>query len=371
MLNEVKTNFFKKEEKLSPYACPSSSFLRERLEIEDIRPPFFHDSDRIIHALSYTRYLNKTQVFSYQENDHVSKRIVHVQLVSKVARTIARALSLNEDLTEAIALGHDIGHAPLGHFGESVLNEIAKSELGEVYAHNLQSVRTYQLLENRGSGVNLTIQVLDGILCHNGELLERRYEPCYEKTMDTFLSDLEKCYKDPLFMRKLRPMTLEGCVVRISDVIAYIGRDIEDAIAISRLSLYDIPLTVREVLGRNNREIVNTLILDIIEHSLGKPYIEMSEKVFQALLELLDFNYQHIYLCSMEKEKQEEYRKGFWKLYYRYLDDLKHKNKDSILYTVYLDTMDPSYQEKTDPRRIVIDFLGGFTDRYFLEQIRK
>lgn len=371
MVKQVSQTMLNKEEHLSCYACPSSSFQRERIEEEDIRPPFFHDSDRIIHALSYTRYLNKTQVFSYQDNDHVSKRIVHVQLVSKVARTIARALSLNEDLTEAIALGHDIGHAPLGHFGESVLNEIAQAELNEVYAHNLQSVRTYQLLENKGRGINLTIQVLDGILCHNGELLERRYVPCGEKTMDTFFADLETCYHDPSFMKKLRPMTLEGCVVRISDVIAYIGRDIEDAITIGRLSSEDIPLTVRKVLGSCNREIVNTLILDIIKNSLDKPYIEMSEDVFQALLELLTFNYQHIYSCSMEKEKQEEYRKGFWKLYHRYLDDLNENNRDSIIYTVYLDTMDSSYQEKTDPRRIVIDFLGGFTDRYFLEQIHK
>ena len=145
MLEVVKRNFLKKEEGLSSYATLSNEAIRmtEEQDDKEIRPPFFHDIDRIIHAWSYTRYMNKTQVFSFRQNDHLSKRIIHVQLVSKIARTIARALALNEDLTEAIALGHDIGHTPIGHVGESILNDISKREIGEIYQHNIQSVRTY------------------------------------------------------------------------------------------------------------------------------------------------------------------------------------------------------------------------------------
>ena len=144
-------------------------------EDEDIRPPFFHDIDRIIHSLSYTRYLDKTQVFTKNINDHISKRITHVQLVSKIARTIGRALNLNEDLCEAIALGHDIGHTPLGHAGEAMLNEISLRELGEYFSHNIQSVRHLNYVENNGNGLNLCVQVLDGIMCHNGEMLDSIY----------------------------------------------------------------------------------------------------------------------------------------------------------------------------------------------------
>ena len=161
---KIKDNFLNKEKYLSCYATKSSDAIRLKEEKEDIRPPYFHDIDRIIHALSYSRYMDKTQVFSECENDHISRRMVHVQLVSKTARTIGRALNLNEDLIEAIALSHDIGHTPLGHSGEAMLDEICKSELNTSFAHNIQGVYYYMRLTN----ANLTIQVLDGIMCHNG-----------------------------------------------------------------------------------------------------------------------------------------------------------------------------------------------------------
>ena len=367
----ARENFLKKEQNLSVYACKSDVYLREEKEQEDIRPPFFHDIDRIIHALSYTRYLNKTQVFSYLDNDHVSKRIVHVQLVSKIARTIARSLGLNEDLTEAIALGHDIGHAPLGHFGESLLNNIAKRELNEVYAHNLQGVRIYRNIENDGKGVNLTIQVLDGILCHNGEMLENRYSPKFDKTSSEFLNDLKMCIKDEEYMKKLKPMTLEGCIVRISDVIAYIGRDIEDAIEIGKIKRSMIPENVKKILGTTNQQIVNTLILDIIKNSLNKPYIELSKSVFDALGELLKFNYENIYNNSMNLFDKTIYKEGIEKIYLKYLNDLKKENKNSEIYEIYLNKMDNKYTSETKKERIVLDFIAGMTDRYFKDQINK
>lgn len=296
MLNEVKTNFLNKEHGLSPYACLSGQAIRfeDENDEKEIRPSFYHDTDRIIHAFSYTRYLNKTQVFSFSKNDHLSKRIIHVQLVSKIARTIGRALNLNEDLIEAIALGHDIGHTPLGHTGEAILNEISKRELNEIFMHNVHGVRVYMNLEKSQFGLNLSIQVLDGILCHNGEILENIYEPM-KKTKESFLEEYKACYKDYDVLKKLRPMTLEGCVVRISDMIGYIGRDIEDAIEIGMITRDDIPNNIKKILGVTNASIVNTLIRDIIENSLDKPYISMSKEVYQALFDLKEFNYTNIY----------------------------------------------------------------------------
>ena len=236
LLEQVRENFLLKEKQLSRYATKSKEGIRLKKEVrlDEFRPEFYHDIDRIIHALSYTRYLNKTQVFSFNQNDHISKRIVHVQLVSKIARTIGRALNLNEDLIEAIALGHDIGHTPIGHVGESLLNEISYQETNTFFSHNIQSVRTYMNLEKNQQGINLTIQVLDGIMCHNGEMLENVYRP-KKKTTEEFLKEYELCYTDKETLKKVRPMTLEGCVVRISDIIGYIGRDIEDAINIGVL----------------------------------------------------------------------------------------------------------------------------------------
>ena len=167
-MNEVKENMLKIESKLQEYATFDKDAIRMQELEYDIRPNYFRDIDRIIHSLSYSRYIDKTQVFSLKESDHITKRMIHVQLVSKIARTIGRALNLNEDLIEAIALGHDIGHVPFGHTGEAILNEITYKEEKRYFNHNVQSVRTLMMIENHGLGENLTIQTLDGILCHNG-----------------------------------------------------------------------------------------------------------------------------------------------------------------------------------------------------------
>lgn len=370
IFEKAKKNFLLKEENLSPYATKSSEAIRLQLQEEDIRPAFFHDIDRIIHSLSYTRYIDKTQVYSFKENDHISKRMTHVQLVSKIARTIGRALLLNEDLIEAIALGHDIGHTPLGHLGEAFLNDISKRELGEEFGHNLQSVRDLMVLEKNGEGLNLTVQVLDGIMCHNGEMLENRYVP-EPKEKDEFLREYNEGYQSLAKLSKYASMTLEGCVVRVSDIIAYIGRDIEDAINLNLFKREDIPLEIVKVLGCTNREIVNTIILDIIENSMDKPYIELSENVYQALFSLKKFNYEHIYQFSNSKKDTVYYRKGMEKIYQVYLDDILKDNRESIIFKIYLDYQKDAYIQETSPKRMVIDFISGMTDEMFLREVSK
>ncbi len=366
----AKNNFLKKESFLSLYATKSSDAIRSSVDDDssDIRPPYYRDIDRIIYSLSYTRYLDKTQVFSRSENDHISKRITHVQFVSKVARTIGRALNLNEDLIEAIALGHDIGHTPLGHEGERILNDISLRELNEYFAHNIQSVRHLQFVENNGKGLNLCIQVLDGIMCHNGEILSPIYTPM-KKDQDEFFREYYEAYQDIKKSSHNHPMTLEGCVVRISDVIGYIGRDIEDAIMIGKIKREDIPESIVQVLGCTNRDIINTIVLDIVENSMNQPYIKMSDDVFHAIFDLKKFNYEHIYQYSLTDEERKKYEEGMNRIYKRYLNDINKQNKDSIIYQIFLNTQSSEYLENTSPKRMVIDFIAGMTDEMFYREI--
>lgn len=369
ILKIAKKNLLK-EECLGEYATRDKDAIRLYDDDEDIRPEFFHDIDRIIHSLSYTRYLDKTQVFTKEENDHVSRRITHVQLVSKIARTICRALKLNEDLCEAIALGHDIGHTPLGHTGEALLDEISQRELGEYFAHNIQSVRHLMCVESKGKGLNLCVQVYDGIMCHNGEMLSSKYVP-QEKDKDEFMREYLESYKDIESSKKNRPMTLEGCIVRISDIIGYIGRDIEDAIMIGRIKRSEIPLEISSVLGTTNKDIVNTIILDIIKNSMDKPYIKLSDDVYKALFQLKKFNYKHIYDKAMTNQNIEYYRKGMNKIYNRYLNDILNNNTNSIIYKIFLDEQDKLYLDNTSDKRKVIDFIAGMTDDLFIKEIEE
>lgn len=368
---EVKKKFLEVENHFTEYATKSEEAIRFRaLANEDIRTPFFRDVDRIIFALSYNRYSDKTQVYSFKENDHISKRMIHVQFVSKIARTIGRALGLNTDLIEAIALGHDIGHTPLGHLGESLLNEISFRELGEYFAHNVQGVRYYMVVENYGKGLNLTVQVLDGILCHNGEMLSSKYVPIV-KTKEEFLEQYQNAYRDLEGAKKIPPMTLEGCVVRISDVIGYIGRDIEDAIELGDLTPEDLPREITDVLGCKNNEIIDTIVTDIIENSFGKPYIKMSEEVYQALESLKTFNYQHIYNKSVTPEDKAYYRQGMNLIYNEYLNDIRNENRKSIIYRIFLDEQAEEYLKETSNERMVIDFIAGMTDDLFLQEVER
>lgn len=370
-IEAIKNNFLAQEQTYSKYATKSSEAIRfTEINDNDIRTPFFRDVDRIIHAYSYTRYADKTQVYSYKNNDHISKRMTHVQLVSKVARTIGRGLGLNTDLIEAIALGHDIGHTPLGHTGEKILNEISLRELNEYFAHNIQSVRHYMYVENNGEGLNLTVQVLDGIMCHNGELLSNKYEPV-KKTKEEFLEQYKSAYKDLKTANKNHPMTLEGCVVRISDIVGYIGRDIEDAINLGLFNRADLPKEITKVLGNDNRDIINTIVKDIIDNSYNKPYITMSDEVFKAISELKKFNSENIYSKSLTKEEIEYYRQGMNKIYNKYLADVTTNNKESIIYKLFLNTQSTKYKEETPIKRQVIDFIAGMTDDLFHKEIER
>lgn len=360
----------KYEKDISKYGCLDSSAYRLVDEKSDFRSDFFRDIDRIIYSLSYTRYIDKTQVFSNISNDHVSKRITHVQFVSKIARTIGRVLNLNEDLIEAIGLGHDLGHAPFGHIGEAILNQICiKNNIG-YFNHNIQSVRLLKEIENNGKGRNITIQVLDGIMCHNGEVLLQKYEP-KKKNKDEFLEEYEKCYYDKNTLNNLCAMTLEGCLVRVCDVIGYIGRDLEDGIRVGLISIDDIPIDIKEVIGTNNREIINTIVCDIIDNSKDRPYIMMSDKIYSAINKLLKFNYEFIYNKSNTIEQVNRYKDMFNKLFNVYLNQLNNKDISQDIYILYLNGMSYDYITNNTNERIVIDYIAGMTDDFFLRSCDK
>lgn len=353
------------ENNLSKFATYDKDAIRFGKISSDFRPNYYRDIDRIIHSLSYTRYIDKTQVFSESNNDNISKRIIHVSLVSKIARTIGRALQLNEDLIEAIALGHDIGHIPFGHEGEYILNEISLKHNEGYFNHNAQSVRTLMYLEENGEGKNLTLQTLDGILCHNGEL-PNQYYISKKKSKKDFMNDYNNTFKYENYSCLLTPMTLEGCVVRISDIIAYIGRDIEDAIRLDRIKKEEIPKSITDVIGTNNREMVNTIILDIINNSYGKNHIEISDKIYKAIVDLKDFNYKHIYSVANTKEEKVLYKEAFNKLFDYYLQNIN--NIDCSINEIYLKNMNTKYLNSTSDARKVIDYIAGMTDDYFMNE---
>lgn len=366
----TRENMLRYEKTYSKYATLDKDAERFENMEEDIRPSYYHDIDRIIYSLSYARYMDKTQVFSNLENDHISKRMIHVNFVSKIARTIGRALGLNEDLIEAIALGHDLGHVPFGHTGEAILNELSLKYDHTYFNHNVQSVRLLKYVENNGLGNNLTVQTLDGILCHNGEFCMEEYRP-KKKTKEEFLEEYNNCYIDNEQIKKLRPMTLEGCVVRLSDIVGYVGRDIEDALRLNVLKKEDIPSNITDILGSTNREIVNTIILDVIKNSYDKPYIKLSHDVFEALKKLKKFNYENIYNKANTKEDIEEYKKMFHKLFEVYLKQLQIKEIDSDIYKIFLSEMTDNYLNNTSDARKVIDYIAGMTDDYFIYQYEK
>lgn len=355
---------------LGKFATSYEEGIRFKEEENDCRPSFYRDIDRILYSLAYTRYLDKTQVFTHGSNDHLSRRMTHVQFVSKIARTIGRALNLNEDLIEAASLGHDLGHTPFGHLGESILNEISLKNNEGYFNHNIQSVRLLMEIENYGKGLNITIPVLDAIMCHNGEIALGKYEP-RKKTKEEFLEEYKMSYQDKNVCKNMKPMTLEGCVVRISDLIAYLGKDIEDAIRMNIITKEDVPESITKVLGSTNREIVNTIIIDIIENSYEKNYIKLSDKIFKAIQDLKKFNYEHIYAYAASREEKEQVKIMFSKLFTQYLDDLKNENINSIIYQNYLSKMSTEYKNNNTKERIVIDYLAGMTDEYMIKQFSK
>lgn len=370
----VKSNAEREEKILSKYACKSSQAVRLKPEKEDkdnIRTAFFHDTDRIIYSNAYTRYIDKTQVFFLFDNDHITHRVLHVQLVSKIARVIGRCLKLNEDLIEAISLGHDIGHVPYGHDGEKYLNNIFSRCHEGYFCHNAQSVRFLMELENKNKGFNLTLQTYDGILCHNGEILSSKYEPDWDKTPEKFMQEYINCFKVKDFSKTIRPMTLEGCLVRICDIVAYIGRDIEDAITVGLIKRSDIPDSAATILGNTNKAIIDTLVRDIIENSYGKSYIMISKEKYEALNELLEFNYKKIYENPKKTTENGKIKNMFELLFNDYMDQLNNNDDNSKIFKNYLKGESKEYIRKTSNVQIVLDFIAGMTDRYFDNEFKE
>jgi dGTPase len=370
ILKDVKQRLHLLEkDRLSPYATLSTEAVRRENEpeiAEGHRENFSIDADRILHSLAYSRYIDKTQVFYLIRNDHITHRVLHVQLVSKIGRTIGRLLRLNEDLIEAIALGHDIGHTPFGHDGERFLSDLSKKYGLGNFLHNVQGVRFLELIEKKGAGWNLSLQVLDGILCHNGEVHNVALYPDKGKDFTRLEEEIKKVTENPEF--PIWPMTLEGCVVRMADTISYIGRDIEDAIRLGLIKRNEIPLDCRDRLGETNGTIVYTLVEDVIAESLEKPYVSFSHEVAEALKKLKDFNQEFIYTDPKAKSQTNKLQLMFGLLFEKYYKDLKAGNENSVIFREFLDGMSPQYRDNTSPAMIVRDFIAGMTDDYFLRQ---
>jgi dGTPase len=372
-LQRVKESLNDREETfLSPLAARSKDAIRrfpdERIDAGH-RQNYSVDSDRVLHSLAYTRYIDKTQVFYLVDDDHITHRVLHVQLVSKISRTIGRFLRLNEDLIEAIALGHDIGHCPFGHDGETYLSDLCEAHGIGPFQHNLQSARFLEKIERKGRGWNLTLQALDGIVCHDGEIHSHELSPEPDKTFESFDQQIARKEVDPAL--PLTPMTLEGCVMRMADTISYIGRDIEDAIRLNLIERDDLPRESVERLGNTNGTIVYTLVTDLIKNSYEKPAIAFSEDVSEALKIQKEFNLHNIYLNPKIKPEAGKIRELFNVLFERFLKDLQDGNENSIIFKEYLQDMSDDYLLNTKPEEIVRDFIAGMTDQYFLRQSPK
>jgi len=362
----------REEELLSPYATRSSQAIRRHFEeriAEGHRQEFAVDADRILHSQAYTRYIDKTQVFYLIEHEHISHRVLHVQLLSKIARTIGRYLRLNEDLLEAIALGHDIGHPPFGHDGERILSHICQAHGIGPFLHSLQGVWFLEHLEKNGRGLNLSLQVLDGILCHDGETHLERLAPERDKSFERLEEEMHLKLQNP--DHPLRPMTLEGCVVRLADTISYIGRDLEDAITLNLVRREDLPAIVTERLGRTNGAIVYTLVTDLIRHSYNKNYVGYSPEVGQALKTLKDFNYAHIYNSPRIKAETGKIEELFKAMFARLLTDVQEERQDSPIWRNFLAAMSEDYYRRLPPAVMVRDYLAAMTDANFLRQAQE
>ena len=371
----IRNNYRNEQKTLSPQATKSRHAQRRRdPEIPDrvnIRMAFAHDADSILHCPGYTRYIGKTQVFFMLENDHITERVLHVQFVSKIARTIARCLSLNEDLVEATALALDLGHAPFGYAGDEFLSKLLKKNGIGVFAHNAQSVRALETLEANGAGLNLTLQVLDGVLGHNCDMSGPKLRPAKNLSWENLDAHCNQSLQQEDASRDIYPSTLEGCVVRLADVISYVGRDMEDAIASKLISRNELPKEVQRVLGEHNIEIINNLVMDVINSSHEKDHVEFSQGIFKALQTLLKFNDERIYHAKPILEEKEKLEKAFVELFEAYLDDLNTGDESFDLFRLHVNPMPDEYLQTTPPGRIVCDFIAGMTDEFLVNQYSK
>ena len=331
------------------------------------RPTFVHDIDKIMHCPYYNRYTDKTQVFSLIKNDDITRRSLHVQLVSRIARTIGNALNLNLDLIEAISLGHDIGHPPFAHTGEHYLDELYSAHTGRHFYHNIHSVRVL----DRIFPFNITLQTLSGIASHNGEQELEEYRPIPLHSFEEFDRMIERCYEDRLYTANLLPSTLEGSVVRIADIIAYLGKDRQDA---ARVKIVEENAFTNEDIGSINAELINNLVVNIIENSYGKSYIKLDRKHFKALQASKRDNYCMIYDSAATRAKLDLTAKPMMaEIYGQMLDDLTHGKRYSPIFTHHLDCVDKVHYKRNtpyqseEPNQIVVDYIASMTENYFIE----
>ncbi|NQT24734.1 HD domain-containing protein [candidate division KSB1 bacterium] len=333
----------------------------------DLRGDYFRDQTAIVHATPFRRLKHKTQVFFAPQNDHICTRIEHVLHVSTIATTICKGLGLDVELAQAISLGHDLGHAPFGHVGEKILNALSQSIGG--FIHEVHGLRVVDKLARDGKGLNLTYAVRDGIVSHCGENFEQFIKP-EEIEKDLTLID----------QRQNAPLTYEGCVVRVSDKIAYLGRDIEDAIAAGLITSSDIPDRLRKSLGKTNGEIIDTLVMDVVQKSVNQDVIAMSDEKFELICELKDFNYSHIYHNDRLMKNDDSITNLLTRLYNHLIDRFLANGFDIKAYTSAEPIVDRHfglslkkrvhlYENDPKPERCVVDFIAGMTDSYALEAV--
>ncbi len=365
----------KKEDRaLSPFATKNIDAHRKVAIAHPLRGAFARDRDHILYSGAFRRYIGKTQVIynAASFDEQLANRSIHTLQVSQIARSIGKVLRLNLDLIEAIALGHDLGHAPFGHDGERFLQEISRQNGLGLFHHNLQSLRVVDLLSDANRGMNLTFQVRDGIISHDGEVNEVVVSPDKgkrEEDIEDYIHRKRRGEEAITF-----PSTLEGCLVRITDSISYIGQDFEDAVRIGLVKESDLPIKVKEMLGNNNSEIINTLVRDIIEQSYGKNEIRFSEGVAESVFLLKKFNLKRIYENKLLKREREKIRKAFLFLFDYFVRDVKEKKFDSIVFQEWIfnrgEDKGAQYLRAYSSEEVVVDYLASMTDRYFLKAYR-
>ena len=357
---------------LSPFACRDASAIRcdpcDRDRDTVMRPAYVRDAEKIVHLPAYNRMAGKTQVFSFRANDDLSRRGLHVQLVARVARDIGRALGLNLDLIEAIALGHDLGHTPFGHAGERFLNDAYHARTGRWFFHNVQSVRVIDELAGR----NVSLQTLDGALCHNGEFELQRFETSGLAEFDTFDRVVESCWEHgDETISHLRPMTLEGCVVRVSDIIAYVGKDRQDAIC---AGLADEGTFDDGLGGGYNAWALSAFVADVVENSVGEETIAMSEEGFAEMRRAKRENYEKIYgAAEVNGDFSAEIAELFSALYDHELEALRAGDESAAIFAHHVAPLERrlsfygrTYDWERDLDQTVVDFISSMTDDYFM-----
>ncbi len=358
----------------SLYAARDRDAVRRRDSARDratvLRGPYVRDVDKILNCPFYNRYTDKTQVFAFYRNDDLSRRGLHVQLVSRIARTLGAALGLNLDLIEAIALGHDIGHAPFGHAGERYLDALLFAETGRHFAHNVHSVRVLDVI----FPYNVTLDTLAGIAGHNGECEENQYRPHPIESFSAFDEKIEATYREATALRELYPSTLEGCCVRISDILAYLGKDRQDAARAGLLHEEDF---ASSPIGHRNAELLNNLLVNIVEHSYGESVLRMDAEHFAALSAAKEENYRRIYLSDGVRTSFERTVAPMMeRLYHRLLSDLRAGRRDSPIFTHHIAYVTAAHYERsipyeeTEPNQLVVDYIASMTDGYFVELYR-